>query len=125
MLFRSKKFTHSSSLSDLQIALFDAANANKIRKLLRLIQDHYQAILVEFPKWHAAPESYREGAKMKWYANGLMGVAQLFRRFGEDSLYDLLIGDESTNPINGWMTGIAEAQRMESEREDQAALEIA
>jgi tetratricopeptide (TPR) repeat protein len=80
-------------------------------ELVRLCQEHQQAVAEHFAAWQKVPDDVRsDPLRLPRYAQGLIGVAQCFAQaLGDPSLLERLQGGAS-NPLAKWQRGLNEAR---------------
>lgn len=111
---------------DLRARLFDAVAASDDRRLTDLCRAEQDAVRVEFPRWTTVPAEVRaDPARLQWYGQGLVTVAQCFAEtLGDPSLLQRLVGDPDDNPLVRWKQQLHRAQAMVSELQYDEALAL-
>jgi len=108
-----KRRLSSPSGEDLRATLISAVQRQDWQVLARLCEQNQQAIRDSFPTWQRVPEEIRNDPMARdRYCEGLMGVALLFERAGDQSLIALMTGDETNNPAPGWERDLSAAQSL-------------
>jgi len=117
------KKTYPSSLSKIQIDLFGAINDGKVKAILPMINKYNVVVKSEFEKWAKVPIDIRGNEKWeKWYMNGIIGLADVYKQCGFNDYFDLLMGDGNKNPIATWEKLLAEANIALNENKPGVAL---
>ena len=96
---------------ELRDALFSAAAGSNARKLRNLVTSHMPRVLALFPSWTTLPSSVRsDSARMKWWAEGVIGVASAAAALGDGSLMARLQGPPETNELIRWQESFLAAE---------------
>jgi hypothetical protein len=106
------KKSYPSSVSDIQIELFNAIKSRNMKLVESLINTYDEVIRHEFPRWKVITEDVRRNSKWEeWYMNGLIGLADVYKQCGISSLIDQLVGNQENNPIVKWQKIMVESQK--------------
>lgn len=93
--------------------LFDAIARGDSDALTTAVTTHETTILDAFASWRTVPDALREDpAGLQRYANGLIGIAQLFHQRGRPELLALLTGSAEDNPIEAWRETLSQANEL-------------
>ncbi len=98
----------------LRHALFEAAQAEDVRRLERLCRTNRDAIIEHFPGWQTVPPELRDDPPVvEGYCAGLLAVAQTFAdRLGSPELLQRLLGSPQDNPLIRWQESLRQAQAL-------------
>lgn len=108
-LLRLRRWPNSVSI--VQRQLFEAVRKQDDRSLMHLVNKYDEIIRHEFPTWSTLPLDIRGHPRWEpWYMNGLIGVAEFYRRCGMSALVDGLVGADVDNPMLRWGKVIQDAQ---------------
>jgi len=104
---------HTKRLADddLRDALFNAAAASNTPVLKKLLTSDLERIIALFPSWTMLPTSVQsDPTRMKWWAEGMIGVASAAAALGEGSLMAILQGPPEQNIIVLWQQAFLAAE---------------
>jgi hypothetical protein len=96
---------------ELRDTLFDAATGSNAQGLEKLLRSHMPRVVALFPTWTTLPPSVRsDPSRMKWWAEGMIGVASAATALGDGSLMGQLQGPPEQNILIQWQESLLAAE---------------
>jgi len=96
---------------ELRDALFDAAAAKRARAVKRLWRAQPERVRALFQSWVKLPQAVRDDpARMKWWAEGVIGVASCASEEGDPTLLARLQGPPEHNIVSRWEVALLDAR---------------
>jgi len=96
---------------ELRDTLFEAVAASDTRVVKNLTTRHLERIIALFPAWKILPPAVRsDSSQIKFWAEGVIGVASAVAALGDRSLMAQLQGQPEENILVSWQNAFLAAQ---------------
>ena len=96
---------------ELRERLFDAVAASDTDTVRKLTKRHRERVISLFPTWRTLPPAVRaDPDQVKFWAEGLIGLASVAAESGDGSLMAQLQEPPETNVVVSWQNAISAAQ---------------
>jgi hypothetical protein len=96
---------------ELRDTLFDAAAEWNAQDLKKLLKSYMPRVIALFPTWTTLPPSVRsDPSRMKWWAEGMIGIASAATALGDLSLMAKIQGPPEQNILVQWQESLLAAE---------------
>lgn len=98
---------------ELKSQLIDLYNKKDINSFIKLCQSNMKVIRDNYRMWANFPEEIRNlpTEKLNKYAQPIIAIADVFNQMGDASLFEMLQGNTTENPIEKWKSSILSSQK--------------